>query len=107
MSSSHEGVPDHGSALTAELFVCPFAPRFFHHIHLTRVCSLRQRLAQQGIGGSVVDFSLTRRKARVRFPAVRQFSSIWIRKNVNDTCQKSLSYIRPDKRVLFLYYSYV
>ena len=106
MSSSHEGVPDH-SALTAGLFVCPFVPRFFHHIHLTRVdvSSLRQRLAQQGTGGSVVEFSLTRAEARVRFPRVLQFSLIWIRRNVNDTCQKSLSNIGPNKRVLFLYYS--
>ena len=29
MSSSHEGVPDHGSALTAGWFACPFVPRFF------------------------------------------------------------------------------
>ena len=29
MSSSQEGVPNHGSALTAGLFVCPFVP----HIH--------------------------------------------------------------------------
>ena len=80
MSSSHEGVPDHGSALTAGLFVCPFVPRFFHHIHLTRVSSLRQRLPQKGTGGSVVEFSLTRRDARVRFPPVRQFSLILLKK---------------------------
>ena len=83
MSSSHEGVPDHGSALTAGLCVCPFVPRLFHHIHSTRMPSLRQRLAQQGTGGSVVEFSFTRREARVRFPPVR-FSLIRIRKNVND-----------------------
>ena len=35
MSSSHQGVPNHGSALTAVLFVCSFVPRFFHQIHLT------------------------------------------------------------------------
>ena len=29
MSSSHEGVPGHGSALTAGWFVCPFLPRIF------------------------------------------------------------------------------
>ena len=63
MSSSHEGVPDHGSAFTAGLFVCPFVPRFFHHIHLTRASSLRQRLAQQGTDGSVVEFSLTMQAA--------------------------------------------
>ena len=83
MPSSHEGVPNHGSALTAGLFVCPFLPRFFHHIHLTRMSSLKQRLAQQGTGGSVVEFSLARREARVRFQPVR-FSLIWIGKNVND-----------------------
>ena len=105
MSSSHQGVPNHGSALTPVLFVCPFVPRFFHHIYLTRVSSLRQRLAQQGTGGSVVEFSLTRRKVRVRFPPVRQFSFIWIRKNVNDTCQKNLSFIGEDKKALCLYYS--
>ena len=80
MSSSHEGVADHGSALTAGLFVYPFVPRFFHHIHLTRVFLLRQRLPQQGTGGSVVEFSFTRRKARVRFPPVRQFSLILLKK---------------------------
>ena len=80
MSSSHEGVPNHGSALIAGLFVCPFVPRFFHHIHLTRVSSLRQRLPQKGTGGSVVEFSLTRREARVRFPPVRQFSLILMEK---------------------------
>ena len=41
---------------------------FFHHIHLTTMPSLRQRLAQQGTGGSV---SFTWREARVRFPPVR------------------------------------
>ena len=45
--------------------------------------SLMQRLAQQGTGGSVVEFSFTSREARVRFPPV-PFSLIWIRKNVND-----------------------
>ena len=80
MSSSHEGVPDHGSAFTAGLFVCPFVPRFFHHIHLTRVSSLRQRLPQQGTCDSVVEFSLTRGEARVRFPPVRQFSLILMKK---------------------------
>ena len=87
MSSSydHEGVPDHGSALTAGLFVCPFLPSFFfHHIHLTRMPSLMQRLAQQGTGDSVVEFSFTRREARVRFPPVRFSLIIWIRQNVND-----------------------
>ena len=89
MSSSHdhEGVPDHGSALTAGLFVCPFLPSFFfffHHIHLTRMPSLMQRLAQQGTGGSVVEFSFTRREARMRFPPVRFSLIIWIRQNVND-----------------------
>ena len=85
MSSSHdhEGVPDHGSAFTAGLFVCSFLPGFFHHIHLTRMPSPMQRLAQQGTGGSVVEFSLTRREARDQFPPVR-FSLIWIGKNVND-----------------------
>ena len=79
-SSRTFGVPDHGSAFTAGLFVCPFVPRFFHHIHLTRVSSLRQRLPQQGTCGSVVEFSLTRGEARVRFPPVRQFSLILMKK---------------------------
>ena len=80
MSSSHEGVPNHGSALIAGLFVCPFVPRFFHHIHLSRVSSLRQRLPKKGTGGSVVEFSPTTREARVRFPPVRQFSLILMKK---------------------------
>ena len=57
---------------------------FFHHIHLTRMPSLMQRLAQQGTGDSVVEFSFTRREARVRFPPVRFSLIIWIRQNVND-----------------------
>ena len=72
---------------------------------ILRDALLSQRLAQQGTGGSVVEFSITRREAWVRFPPVRQFSLIWIRKNVNDTYQKSLSSIGPDKKALFLYYS--
>ena len=43
-----------------------------------------QRLAQQATGGSVVEFSFTRREARVRFPPVRFSLIIWIRQNVND-----------------------
>ena len=55
--SSFQGVPNHGSALTAGLFVCPFVYLvFFRHIHSTRMSALRQRLAQQGTGGSVVEF---------------------------------------------------
>ena len=69
MSSCPQGVHNHGSVLTAGLFVCPFVPRFFHHIYLTRKSSLRQRLAQQGTGGWWN--SLTRQEARVRFPPVR------------------------------------
>ena len=33
MSSSHEGVPDEGSALTAGLFVDPFVPFFFSFMY--------------------------------------------------------------------------
>ena len=84
MSSSHQGVPDHGSPLTAGLFYALLYLVFLHHIHLTRMPSLIQRLAQQGTGCSVVEFSFTRREAQVRFLPVR-FSLIWIRKNVKDT----------------------
>ena len=71
MPSSHDGVPNHGSALNAGLFVCPFLPRFFHHIHLTRMPSLIQRLAQQGTGSSVVESSLARREASFSFAVGR------------------------------------
>ena len=102
MSSSHEGVPDHGSALTAGLFVCPFVPRFFHHIHLTRVSSLRQRLPKRHgwFSGRILTYQAGRpgsipASTSVLFDIVEKMY-------VNDTCQKNLSYIGPDKKVLFL-----
>ena len=72
---------------------------FFYHIHLTRMPSLIQRLAQQGTGCSVVEFSFTRREAQVRFLPVR-FSLIWIRKNVND--RKAWAHSAGQKGVIFV-----
>ena len=100
MSSSHEGVPNHGSALIAGLFVCPFVPRFFHDIYLTRVSSLRQRLPQRGTGGSILTYQAGGPGSIPASTSV--LFDIDEKMYVNDTCQKSLSYIGPDKKVLFL-----
>ena len=102
MSSSHEGVPNHGSALIAGLFVCSFVPRFFHHIHLTRVSSLRQRLPKRH--GWFIGRILTyEARGPGSIPASTSVLFDIVEKMyVNDTCQKNLSYIGPDKKVLFL-----
>ena len=73
---------------------------FFHHIHLTRMPPLMQRLAKQGTGGSVVEFSFTRREARVRFPPLRFSLIIWIRQNVND--RKAWTHRAGQKGVIFV-----
>ena len=102
MSSSHEGVPDHGSALTAGLFVCPFVPLFFHHIHLTRVSLLRQRLPQRHrwFSGRILIYQA---EGPGSIPASTSVLFDIVEKMyVNDTCQKNLSYRGPDKKVLFL-----
>ena len=100
MSSSHEGVPNHGSALTAGLFVCPFWPRFFHHIHLTSVFVMAMigSTRHWWLSGRIFTYQAG---GPGSIPAGTSVFFWYWWKNVNDTCQKSLSYIGPDKKVLF------
>ena len=103
MSSSHEGVPDHGSALTAGLFVCPFVPRFFPSYTFNQSVFIKATIAstrQLWFSGRILTYQAGGPGSIPASTSV--FFDIDEKMYVNDTCQKSLSYIGPDKKVLFL-----
>ena len=103
MSSSHEGVPNHGSAFTAGLFVCPFVPRFFPSYTFYQIVFIKATIASKRHGwfsGRILTYQAGGPGSIPASTSV--LFDIDEKMYVNDTCQKSLSYIGPDIKVLFL-----
>ena len=103
MLSSHEGVPDPGSALNCWIICMPFCTSFFPSYTFNQSVFIKATIAStrhRWFSGRILIYQAGGPGSIPASTSV--LFDIDEKMYVNDTCQKSLSYIGPDKKVLFV-----